>query len=357
MTVRKIVHVDMDAFYASVEQRDRPELRGRPVVVGGPPEGRGVVAAASYEARRYGIHSAMPSAQARRRCPEAVFVRPDFARYQAVSRQVREVFGQVTDLVEPLALDEAFLDVTENRLEQPSAARVARWLKQRIREVTDLTASAGVGPNKLVAKLASDLDKPDGLVVVAPDQVESFLAPLPARKLWGVGPVTGRKLAELGIETVHDLRGASTESLFAALGKQGPFLQRLAWGEDDREVTPSRPAKSRGAEITLTADVRDLAQLERHLDDQAERVGRDLKKRRWVGRTVTVKVRYANFRTVTRSHTLKTGTSDPARLGQVARRLLRQTEAGARPVRLIGLSVTQLGPDRGQQLDLFGDPG
>ncbi|HJL42691.1 MAG TPA: DNA polymerase IV [Myxococcales bacterium LLY-WYZ-16_1] len=357
MSARWILHVDMDAFYASVEQRDRPELRGCPVVVGGSPESRGVVAAASYEARRYGIHSAMPAAQARRRCPDAVFVRPDFAKYRAVSEQIRRVFDEVTDRVEPLALDEAFLDVTDHRLGELPPPRVARWVKAQIHRRTGLTASAGLGPSKLVAKLASDMDKPDGLVVVAPEQVEAFVAPLPARRLWGVGPVTAQKLGELGIDTVADVRQAPPERLLAALGRMGPQLQALAWGRDDREVRSSRPAKSRGCECTLARDVRSLPQLDRLLAGHAERVGQELSDRRIVGRTVTVKVRFANFRTVTRSHTLAEGTSDPERLADVGRRLLRQTDAGARPVRLVGLSVSGLGPDRARQLDLFAGSG
>jgi DNA polymerase-4 len=348
----KILHVDMDAFYASVEQRDRPELRGRPVVVGGRPEGRGVVAAASYEARAYGVRSAMPCARAARLCPDAVFVPPDFERYQAVSRRIHDVFHEVTDLVEPLSLDEAFLDVTENRLGMASAGRVARWIKAQIRSRTQLTASAGAAPNKLVAKLASDLDKPDGLVVVPPDAVDRFLVDLPVRKLWGVGPKTAARLERLGVRTVADVRqrpAAVTEEL----GRQGAALVELAHGRDDRKVMPSRPAKSRGAEVTLDHDVLDRTLLLQHVARQSERIETSLRRRGLRGRTITLKLRYANFETITRSRTLPGGVHAAAEIARVAGRLLDQTQAGARPVRLVGVSVSQLESDGAEQLNLF----
>jgi DNA polymerase-4 len=340
--VRKVIHVDMDAFYASVEQRDRPELVGRPVAVGGSPDGRGVVAAASYEARRFGVHSAMPSARARRLCPDLVFVKPDFEKYAAISRQIRAIFHEVTEVVEPLALDEAYLDVTENRLGEPLAGKLARHLKARIRAETSLIASAGVGPSKLVAKLASDLEKPDGLVIIPPERVDAFLAPLPVRKLWGVGPKTAERLEGMGIKRVVDVRRMRPDDLARALGSFGPFLYELAHGRDDRAVSPHRSRKSRGAERTLERDLRDVQAILRLVDNLAHAVAEDLAKAERPGRTVVVKIRYDDFTTVTRSRTLPTPTTDPVRVAAAARELVAETEAGRRPVRLVGVQVSNL---------------
>lgn len=353
MATRKIIHVDMDAFYASVEQRDRPELRGRPVVVGGPPTSRSVVAAASYEARRYGVRSAMSSAEAKRRCPDLVFVRPDFARYAAVSGQLREIFHSVTDLVEPLALDEAYLDVTTNKLEEPLAGKIARDLKQRIKQELHLTASAGVGPSKLIAKLASDHQKPDGLVIIPPEQVDAFLLPLPVGKLWGVGPATEKRLHELGVHTVAELRRVPEEVLEERLGSFGPFLRQLALGDDRRPVEPHRIAKSHGAERTFEHDLSALADMDQVLARLAERVAAEVAEEGRPGRTVTVKVRYADFTTLTRSRSLPTPTADAERITKVAQGLLRATEAPRRPVRLLGVAVSGLlGEDEALQLEL-----
>jgi DNA polymerase-4 len=345
----------MDAFYASVEARDRPELAGRPLVVGGTPDGRGVVAAASYAARAYGVRSAMPAAQARRLCPDAVFLRPDFAKYRAVSNRIRAVFTEVTDRIEPLALDEAYLDVTHHRADESSGGRIARRIKARIREATGLASSAGVGPNKLVAKLASDFDKPDGLVIVAPDRVDAFLTPLPARRLWGVGPKTAARLAELGIETVGDLRSRTPEELAERFGRYGSLLWDLAHGRDEREVVRDRAPRSRGQEVTLEVDELDPAPLAAWLERHAERVAADLERHELVGRTITLKVRYASFRTVTRSRTLRQPTRDAVRIAEVATALMAATDIGRKPVRLIGLSVSQLEAGRGgqPQLSLF----
>jgi DNA polymerase-4 len=350
--VRKIIHVDMDAFYASVEQRDRPELRGRPVVVGGSPEGRGVVAAASYEARAFGVRSAIPCARAKRLCPDAVFLSPDFRKYSAVSAEIHAIFETVTSLVEPLSLDEAFLDVTENLLGEPLAGKVARHIKDRIAAETKLTASAGVGPSKLVAKLASDYDKPDGLVIVPPDNVLEFLRPMRVEKIWGVGPKTAARLATIGVKTVEDLRKSSAKRLEELLGSYGPYLYELAHGRDDRPVEPNRIAKSHGAEHTLDRDVTDRAEIEALIDEHAARLARHLSER--PGRTVTLKIRYDDFTTLTRSKTLKSPTCDPVRIADVAKRLLEATEAGARPVRLVGLSIGGL-VDEGEayQLELL----
>lgn len=353
MTTRKIIHVDMDAFYASVEQRDRPELRGRPVAVGGPPTSRSVVAAASYEARRYGVRSAMSSAEAKRRCPELVFVRPDFTRYVAVSGQLREIFRSVTDLIEPLALDEAYLDVTENKWGEPLAGKIARALKLQIKKELHLTASAGVGPNKLVAKLASDHQKPDGLVIVPPDQVDAFLLPMPVEKLWGVGPATQKRLHDLGVHTVAELRLLPEATLLERLGSFGPFLRQLAFGDDPRAVEPHRVAKSHGAERTFERDLVGLDEMDGVLERLSERVAAELAEGRRPGRTVTVKVRYADFTTLTRSRSLPTPTDDAERISKIAQGLLRATEAPHRPVRLLGVSVSGLlGEEEALQLEL-----
>ena len=353
LTLRKIIHIDMDAFYASVEERDRPELKGRPLVVGGTPDGRGVVAAASYAARAYGIRSAMPAARARRLCPEAIFLRPDFAKYRYESDRIRAIFHEVTDRIEPLSLDEAYLDVTRNRWDEPLAGRIAQRIKARIREVTGLTASAGVGPSKLVAKLASDHDKPDGLVVIPPDRVDAFLKPLPVRRLWGVGPKTAERLGALGIDTVADLRGADAAVLSERLGRYGEQLWELAHGRDERPVVSHREPKSRGQEVTLEVNELDLAAIEGWIDRHAARIASDLQARGLAGRTVTLKVRYANFETVTRSRTLAEPTHDADRIAEVARGLLPATQAGRRPIRLIGVAVSHLEAGGHPQLSLF----
>ena len=350
---RWILHVDMDAFYASVEQRDRPALKGRPVAVGGPAAGRGVVAAASYEARKFGVRSAMSSARALRLCPELVLLPPDFEKYATVSRQIREVFRRVTERIEPLALDEAYLDVSENRLGESDPARVARLLKDWIREATHLIASAGVGPNKLIAKLASDYGKPDGLVVIRPHEVDPFLLTLPARRLWGVGPKTADRLLGLGARTVADVRGLSPERLESEFGKYGPFLWDLAHGRDARPVVSHRPAKSHGAERTLPADLRTKQEIEALIDALARRVAQDLARAGRPGRTVTLKVRYSDFTTVTRSRSQLAPILDPQRIAETARGLLSETEAGRRPVRLVGVQVSGLvGEGEAYQLEL-----
>ncbi|MCB9731400.1 MAG: DNA polymerase IV [Deltaproteobacteria bacterium] len=331
----------MDAFFTSVEQRDRPELRGKPVVVGGDPRGRGVVAAASYEARRYGIHSAMSCAEAWRRCPAVVFVEPRRRRYVEVSRVVRAIFHEVTDLVEPLSIDEAYLDVTENLVGLTWASDVARHVKARIKEETGLTASAGVGPNKLVAKIASDWRKPDGLFVVPPERVFDFIGALPVEKLWGVGPATARRLHGLGLKTAKDLRERPLPALRDVLGRQADALHLLASGIDERKVTPTREPKSQGSEWTFDHDVRDLGKLRESLEDQVASVVAALSRIRRRARTVTVKVRYDDFTTITRSRTLATPTDEERVVREVALDLLTgQTEAGERPVRLIGVTLS-----------------
>ncbi len=342
----------MDAFYASVEQRDRPELRGRPVVVGGDPHGRGVVASASYEARRFGIRSAMSSAQAYRLCPKAEFVYPDFSRYREASDKIHAIFQEFSDLVEPLSLDEAYLDVTENKLGEKLASRIAALIKERIRAETGLTASAGVGPNKFIAKIASDMRKPDGLVVVSPDRVAQFVEKLPVEKLWGVGPATARTLHGLGIFTTADIRRTPLAELERELGKYAAFLHGLAHGQDDRPVDPGGEAKSRGSETTFERDVLDTHALEDSLREQAEEVAASLREMVRPGKTITLKVRYADFRTITRSKTLPIPTDDAALIARVASELLLSaTDAGRVPVRLIGVSVSGLlDPEEPEQL-------
>ncbi len=350
--IRRIIHVDMDAFYASVEQRDRPELRGLPIVVGGNPDGRGVVATCSYEARAFGIRSAMPCSQAKRLCPNVVFVQTNMAKYKEASRQIRDVFHEVTDLVEPLSLDEAYLDVTENKLNLQYGRDVAKYIKARIFESTRLTASAGVAPNKFVAKVASDLRKPDGLVIIPPEQVADFIAQLPVRKIWGVGPATAKRLELLGIRTGLELRNFPPDRLQAHLGRTGRLLHRLAHGDDPRRVTPNRVAKSRGSETTLDQDVIHIETIERIIQDQARQVAASLLNIKRPGKTVTLKLRYSDFETITRSRTLPSATSSSELIAETACHLLRtSTHAGERPVRLVGVSVSGLlGADDPEQL-------
>lgn len=340
---RKIIHVDMDAFYASVEQRDQPGLRGKPVVVGGDPKSRSVVCAASYEARRFGIRSAMSCAKAARLCPQAVFIEPDFSKYSAVSRQIHAIFDSVTELVEPLSLDEAYLDVTDNRLNEPLARTIAVHVKERIRKETGLTASAGVGPSKFIAKIASDLRKPDGLVVIPPEKVMEFVERLDVEKLWGVGPATAKRLHDLGIWTTSDIRRAGLAEMERALGGFGTFLHGLAHGIDPREVNPERESKSSGSETTFEKDVLDRDVLLATLSELADSVAKDLQKIKRPGRTVTLKLRYADFTTITRSRTLKKFVDSAEIIAEVASRLLIEgTDAGSRPARLIGVSVSNL---------------
>jgi len=336
---RKIIHLDMDAFYASVEQRDDPSLQGKPVAVGGSPQGRGVVAACSYEARAFGIRSAMPMARALRLCPALEIVRPDFARYKEASHKVMALLRSVTPLVEPLSLDEAYLDVTDNLLGEPLAMQVAKYLKARIREETALTASAGVAPNKFLAKIASGWDKPDGLTVIAPGRVESFLRQLPVEALWGVGPVTAKKLRAIGIEKLIDVRTADAARLARTVGKQANWLRRLSFGDDPREVKPDRPWKSISCEDTYPEDLTELREMRAEIARLAKRTASSLERKNLTARTVTIKVRYADFTTVTRSHTEEPVTRDAARIAERALLLLERTEAGRRTVRLLGVGV------------------
>jgi DNA polymerase-4 len=332
----------MDAFYASVEQRDDPVLRGKPVAVGGRPEGRGVVAAASYEARAFGVRSAISMAKAVRLCPDLVVVRPNFSRYREVSTQVFEMYRSVTPLVEPLSLDEAYLDVTENSWGEPLATTVAKRLKQWIRNETQLSVSAGAAPNKFLAKIASDWDKPDGLTIIPTQRVESFLQKLPVEALWGVGPVTAKRLRAAGISQLVDVRAVAPDMLRQTVGSQADWLRRLADGIDDRPVTPNRSAKSSGSENTYAEDVTNLEVIRTELDRMARRGAEWLERKALCARTVTIKVRYSDFTTITRSHSERPATRDADRIAARALRLTDNTEAGTRPVRLLGVSLHNL---------------
>jgi len=336
---RRIIHVDMDAFYTSVEQRDDPKLRGKPVAVGGPAESRGVVAAASYEARVFGVRSAMPMARAVRLCPDLVVVRPDFARYRAVSQQVMAILRSCTPLVEPLSLDEAYLDVTDNLWGEPLASNVAKKLKALIRGQLNLSASAGVAPNKFLAKIASGWKKPDGLTVIAPERVEEFLRELPVEALWGVGPVTAKKLRRIGIGRLLDVRSADEERLRGAVGSLAGWLKALSRGEDPRPVEPDRPWKSLSGETTYEKDLDDPGQIRAEIERLARRAAASLERRKLRARTVTIKVRYADFSTVTRSHTAAAPTRDAAEIAARALALLDRTDAARRPVRLLGVGA------------------
>jgi DNA polymerase-4 len=340
--MRRILHIDMDAFYASVEQRDDPALRGRPVAVGGSPAGRGVVAASSYEARAFGVRSAMPMSRAVRLCPELVIVRPDFQKYRAASQAVFEIFRSVTPRVEGLSLDEAYLDVTENAWGLTLGREVAVRIKAIIRERTSLTASAGVAPNKFLAKIASAWKKPDGLTVIAPERVERFLHRLPVDALWGVGPVTAQRLRARGIERLVDVRRADPALLHAAVGNHADWLRRLADGIDDRPVVANRAAKSCGTENTFSTDLTSLDEIRQHIDQMAREDADWLERKRLLCRTVTIKVRYDDFTTITRSHSMQPPTRDADALAARAVALLERSQAGTRPVRLLGVSVHNL---------------
>jgi DNA polymerase-4 len=343
--LRKIIHVDMDAFYASVEQRDFPQYRGRPLVVGGRPEQRGAVAAASYEARRYGIHSAMPARLAQQRCPELIFARPRFEVYRVVSEQIREIFRRYTPLVEPLSLDEAYLDVTENRVGQPSAVAIARCIKADILAATQLSASAGVSSNKFLAKMASAQNKPDGLTLILPEQAEAFVAALAIEKFHGIGAVTARKMHALGIATGADLRQWAEADLVQHFGKAGRYYYRVARGQDDRPVNPHRLRQSIGAERSFSPDLTTLAAMTAALAPIAEVVIARLREQRRRGHTLTLKVKYANYRQITRSRTFTAAIGPESPIARWAEELLLSHLDRRQPVRLLGLTLSNLEPE------------
>ena len=355
---RKVIHVDMDAFYASVEQRDDPSLAGKPVVVGGDPRGRGVVAAASYEARVFGIHSAMPMKTALARCPHATRIPGDFGKYRKVSDALQEIFGQYTDLIEPVALDEAYLDITTNKLGVPLGHRIAKMLKSDIRKCLGLTASAGLAPNKFLAKVASDLRKPDGLVVVMPGQVADFLRDLPVGRIPGVGKVTEEKLMEMGIGTIGQLAKAGLGKLTDHFGKRGLYFHHRSLGRDNDPVSPRREPKQLSSETTFAEDVFSVEEMRATLERLSEGVSARLQRRGLRGRIVTVKIRYPDFETVTRSRTHATGLCDGKAVADLAVQLLHRSQAFQRGVRLLGVGVSGFTVPKpaGSQLDLFGTP-
>jgi DNA polymerase-4 len=360
---RSILHLDLDAFYAAVEALDNPELRGKPVIVGGG-ENRGVVAAASYEARKFGVHSAMPIARARRLCPGGVFLPVRMERYREMSRRVFEIFGRFTPLIEPLSIDEAFLDVTGCERLSGSAEETARRIRETVRRETGLVVSAGVASNKFIAKIASDMGKPDGLVVVPPGEEQAFLDPLPVGKVWGVGKVTEGELARMGIRTIRDLRCTPRELLVRSFGAHGDHLFSLARGIDDRPVETERETKSIGHEETFDRDLRYRETMRREILALSCRVSERLRKEALRGKTVTLKVKYHDFVQVTRAISLADPTDDGGTIYRCAADLLAETEAGARPVRLLGVSVSRLEEakdpvpgSRMEQNPLFGRPG
>lgn len=341
-SIRKILHVDMDAFYASIEQRDFPELRGKPIIVGGRPDSRGVVATCSYEAREFGIHSAMASSHAHRLCPQAVFVPPRFHVYRSVSQQIGTIFHQYSDLVEPLSLDEAFMDVTENKFNIPSATIIAKEIKEKIFRETQLTASAGVSINKFLAKVASDFNKPDGLTVIPPRQAVDFIAKLPVTKFFGVGRVTAEKMHRLGIRVGEDLRNYSLNRLTEIFGKSGEFFYQISRGIDLRPVETARIRKSLGKEVTLEKDIEEMPVILGILQELAEQVEHSMKKHEIKGKTVTLKVKYHDFRSITRSVTVDKPIATTQMIMPLIRDLLGKTDAGRTKIRLLGMSLSNL---------------
>ena len=353
--MRRILHCDMDCFYAQVHMRDDPSLRGKPVVIGGSPTGRGVVAAASYEARVYGVRSAMPAAQAVKRCPHAIFLKPEFPRYREESSKIFEIFREFTPIVQPASLDEAYLDVSEHLGSLPSATAVAQEIRRRVKEERDLTVSVGVGPNRLIAKIASDYHKPDGLTVVRPKQVQRFLDPMPVRRLHGVGPATEARLKSFGVETIADLREKELDELRQRFGRHGAMLWHYARGIDERPVRTHRERKSLGHERTYAQDLATLEQMEAQIEWLSERVAEGLQKKELRARTVTVKVRYPDFTTLTRARTLSDAVDTTAPILTAALDLLKQTEAGrGKNVRLLGVTASALeSRDEQAQRELF----
>lgn len=350
-----ILHCDMDAFYASVEERERPELVGKPVIVGGSPEKRGVVSAANYVARRYGVHSAMPAVTAHRLCPHGVFLWPRIDFYAEVSDQIREIFERFTPLVEPLSLDEAFLDVTGSEHLFGPAVEIGRQIKQAVRNELRLVVSVGVAPNKFLAKIASDLKKPDALVVVEPGRIQEFLDPLPVERLWGVGRQGSKVLQQLGIRTIGQLRNWPLEVLQKRLGSSGEYLWQLAHGIDDRAVVPEREAKSISHETTFEQDIADMDVLRAWLLDLTEQVAWRLRRHKMRARTVHLKVRFADFSTITRSQTLRDATDITQELWQAAEEMFsHRLPAGHLPVRLLGMGVSGI-DDRGLAQGLLFD--
>jgi DNA polymerase IV len=345
-TFRKIIHIDMDAFFASIEQKDNATFRGKPLIVGGNPKGRGVVAACSYEARKYGIHSAMPCAQAARLCPMALFTPPRMERYIEISSHIMSIFRQYTAIVEPLSLDEAFLDVTSVGDRYPSATLLAKEICQQIYTELQLTASAGISYNKFLAKVASDINKPHGITTIPPKSAQQFLDTLPIRKFFGVGRVTEKKMRDLGINSGSDLKRWELESLVSSFGKIGAFLYKRVRGIDERPVEPTRIRQSIGSETTLSEDTKDLTEIHIILAELAEDLENSLLKQDKGASTITLKVRYKDFRTVTRSTTLKSAIFSRREILEKVPDLLAATHAGTEEIRLLGLSLSKLTDQR-----------
>lgn len=330
----------MDAYFASVEQLDHPHLRGKPVIVGGSPSGRGVVSAASYEARKFGVKSAMPSHKAKQLCPEAIFVKGRFERYIELSKQIREIFYRVTDLVEPLSLDEAYLDVTRNKLELDYASEIAKWLKKTIKSETGLTASAGVGPNKFVAKIASDINKPNGLCVVPPSKVREFIEPLPIERMWGVGPATAKKFRKLGIYRIKDIKQFTEDEMKRAFGKSGPFFWNLAHGNDFRKVKNTRIVKSKGVERTFSKNLSNIDEIRSEIERLVDELNHRFKKYPKKFKTISLKIRFSDFKTITRSKTFYQFTNDLAQVKRETLLLLDQVDMEEGSLRLLGVSLS-----------------
>jgi len=359
---RKIIHIDMDAFYASIEQRDNQQYRGKPIVVGGSPDGRGgVVATASYEARKFGIRSAMSSKKALQLCAEVIFIHPRFDVYRAVSSEIREIFHRYTDLIEPLSLDEAFLDVTEDKQQIGSAIEIASRIRQNIKDELQLTASAGVSVNKFVAKIASDMNKPDGLTFVGPSRIEAFMEELAVEKFFGVGKVTAEKMKKMGWHTGADLKKLSERDLTLHFGKPGRFFYRIVRGIDDREVQPDRERKSVGAEDTFPYDLTSLEEMNEELDKIAIVLHNRMNQSGLMGRTITLKIKYHDFKLATRSQSLTLPVNDSATLARMAKQLLANSNPEDKKIRLLGISVSNFGEavakehkeERKDQLKLF----
>lgn len=354
---RKIIHIDMDAFYAAVEQRDNPQYRNKPVIVGGKPDSRGVVATCSYEARQYGIHSAMPSSQAYRLCPQAIFVKPRFEAYREASAIIRHIFARYCDCVEPLSLDEAYLDVSDSQHFHGSATLLAKQIKQDIRRETQLIASAGISYNKFLAKLASDMDKPDGLYLITPEQAEAFVEKLPVGKFHGIGPATEKKMHELGIQTGLDLKRTPIALLQQHFGKTASHYHDIARGIDRRQVNAHRDRKSVGVETTFAEDLDDPQLIYAHLKALLQQALSKLQEKRLTAHTLTIKIKYQNFVQITRGRTLPEAITDSPNTELVIAELLKNTAIDQKKVRLLGITLSGL--DRGnvsenfRQLDLF----
>ena len=357
-SIKKIIHIDMDAFYASVEQRDNPNLKGKPVAVGWPDK-RGVLTTASYEARKFGVHSAMPSVTAKKKCPDLIFVKPRFDVYKSVSKQIRAIFKEYTDLVEPLSLDEAYLDVTENKKGIPSATIIAKEIKQKIKDELHLTASAGISINKFLAKVASDMDKPDGLYVIPPEKTIEFIEKLPIEKIPGIGKVTAEKMKNININNGHDLRQFQRVELVRLFGKVGAYYYQIVRNEYDSNVVPDRVRKSISSENTFHDDLKDESEMLAELKNISESLFRSCEKLKTTGKTVTLKIKYHDFEQRTRSKTIETPVQSNSELFKIVEELFWMPEKPYKPVRLFGVGLSNLNTEERKNdasqmvLDLF----